>query len=209
MQKKSKTKKIVKSKKKVPLAFKADRLKSRVLIEALNDDSEIDEYMEKTPQPDIDSVADSNVENSGSESEEELDEEALAEKHKRDLNKLKETDPEFYKFLQVKSLQSFHDFTFFTVTCGPKVWDGHTLSYFFYSICTVLHSNNLTLCLQDNDQKLLQFSLSDDEPEDNQEDPEEPIHKPTDDFEVASDESDFEVSTQASIFFQLLLQPAF
>lgn len=146
MQKKSKTKKIVKSKKKVPLAFKADRLKSRVLIEALNDDSEIDEYMEKTPQPDIDSVADSNVENSGSESEEELDEEALAEKHKRDLNKLKETDPEFYKFLQVKSLQSFHDFTFFTVTCGPKVWDGHTLSYFFYSICTVLHSNNLTLC---------------------------------------------------------------
>ncbi|ERL85936.1 hypothetical protein D910_03351 [Dendroctonus ponderosae] len=148
MQKKSKAKKIVKSKKKVPLAFKAARLKSRAVIEALNSDCEIDEYMEKSPQPDVDSVADLDVENSGSESEEKLDEEALADKHKQDLNKLKETDPEFYKFLQ------------------------------------------------DNDKKLLQFSLSDDEPEDNEEDSEEPIHKPRDDLEVGSDESDFEAEDQ-------------
>lgn len=65
-----------------------------------------------------------------------------AEKHKRDLEKLRESDPDFYKFLQ------------------------------------------------ENDEKLLQFNLTDDE--DNLETIEN-IHKPEESLEVASDESDFEV----------------
>nr|CAI5824082.1 unnamed protein product [Callosobruchus analis] len=73
------------------------------------------------------------------------------EKHKKDLEKLKETDPEFYSFLQ------------------------------------------------ENDKKLLQFNLSDEEPdseaaEDETDALSEKVHKPSEDLEVASDESDYEDS---------------
>nr|CAH7740081.1 unnamed protein product [Callosobruchus chinensis] len=69
------------------------------------------------------------------------------EKHKQDLEKLKETDPEFYNFLQ------------------------------------------------ENDKKLLQFNLSDEEAdEDETEALSEKVHKPSEDLEVASDESDYEDS---------------
>ncbi|XP_066261385.1 nucleolar complex protein 2 [Euwallacea similis] len=47
--------------------------------------------------------------------------------------------------------------------------------------------------LQENDKKLLQFSVSDEEAEDSDKDEEEDfIHRPNEDLEVASDESDFE-----------------
>ncbi|XP_044272420.1 nucleolar complex protein 2 homolog [Tribolium madens] len=69
------------------------------------------------------------------------------EEHKAALNKLKDTDPEFYKFLQ------------------------------------------------DNDKKLLEFNLSDEE-EGEDDDAENAPHKPPEELEVASDESDFEEETQ-------------
>lgn len=49
--------------------------------------------------------------------------------------------------------------------------------------------------LQENDKKLLQFNLSDEENDDEEEDKEETdsVHVPTDELAVASDESDFEV----------------
>ena len=54
--------------------------------------------------------------------------------------------------------------------------------------------------VQGNDKKLLQFSVSDDESEpsdkpqeDEEEEEEDVLHKPSDNLEVASDESDFEV----------------
>lgn len=84
-----------------------------------------------------DNVSDSDVDISS-----DLDE---AERHKKDLEKLKKSDPEFYKFLQ------------------------------------------------DNDKKLLQFGLSDEENEEDEEQREEKVHKPNENLEVASDESDFEV----------------
>lgn len=67
-----------------------------------------------------------------------------ATKHKKDLEKLKVSDPEFYKFLQ------------------------------------------------ENDKKLLQFNVSDDEQGDMEE--VEDVHVPSEGLDVASDESDFEVS---------------
>lgn len=66
-----------------------------------------------------------------------------AAKHKKDLVRLKQSDPEFYKYLQ------------------------------------------------ENDKKLLQFNLSDDEDYNTLND--EEIHKPSETLDVASDESDFEV----------------
>lgn len=70
-----------------------------------------------------------------------------AEKHKHDLEKLKDTDPEFYQFLQ------------------------------------------------DNDKKLLNFDLSDEErdADDDSAPEQDSVHKPDDNLAVASDESDFEV----------------
>lgn len=66
--------------------------------------------------------------------------------HKKSLEKLRDTDPEFYKYLE------------------------------------------------ENDRKLLQFSMSDseDEAEGTEKEEEDQIHKPSDELEVASDESDFE-----------------
>lgn len=66
------------------------------------------------------------------------------ESHKQSLAKLRETDPEFFKFLE------------------------------------------------ENDKKLLQFRESDSE-DDEKEDVDEDVHKPSGELEVASDESDFEV----------------
>lgn len=68
-----------------------------------------------------------------------------AEKHKRDLKKLKESDPEFYQFLQ------------------------------------------------ENDRKLLEFNLSDEDSDDERDEKVTEVHKPSDTLDVASDESDFEV----------------
>lgn len=81
-----------------------------------------------------------NSENSDHESVTDEDE---AAKHKKDLVRLKESDPEFYKFLQ------------------------------------------------ENDKKLLQFNLSDDE--DYYTPDVEDIHEPSETLVIASDESDFEV----------------
>ncbi|KAJ8972628.1 hypothetical protein NQ314_000084 [Rhamnusium bicolor] len=78
-------------------------------------------------------------------SDEEMDErEDEADKHKRDLEKLKKSDPEFYKFLQ------------------------------------------------DNDNKLLNFNLSDEEEDEEDDNEKSQVHKPSGNLEVASDESDFE-----------------
>ncbi|KAG5890176.1 hypothetical protein JTB14_014342 [Gonioctena quinquepunctata] len=76
----------------------------------------------------------------------EIDDDDEADKHKRDLEKLKKSDPEFYKFLQ------------------------------------------------ENDKKLLDFNLSDEDDKD--EGLSETVHEPTENLEVASDESDFEAEDE-------------
>lgn len=83
-----------------------------------------------------------NINSDNSENESITDEDEAA-KHKKDLVRLKQSDPEFYKYLQ------------------------------------------------ENDKKLLQFNLSDDEDYNTLDD--EEIHKPSETLDVASDESDFEV----------------
>nr|CAI5851950.1 unnamed protein product [Callosobruchus analis] len=108
--------------------------------ELLNDPNE---EMDEAPN-------DEPIEESDEEVTDSLNEDEV-EKHKKDLEKLKETDPEFYSFLQ------------------------------------------------ENDKKLLQFNLSDEEPdseaaEDETDALSEKVHKPSEDLEVASDESDYEDS---------------
>lgn len=66
--------------------------------------------------------------------------------HKESLARLRDTDPEFYKFLQ------------------------------------------------ENDKKLLSFNISDNEADDD-DDNDDNLHKPSGELEIASDESDFEVTT--------------
>lgn len=110
-----------------------------------NDTNRSDEDNEDLQQYHEDSMLDESI-NSES-SNENCDNESLtgedeAAKHKKDLAKLKQSDPEFYKFLQ------------------------------------------------ENDKKLLQFNLSDDEDDST---PVEDIHKLSETLDVASDESDFEV----------------
>lgn len=103
------------------------------------DIEELGEYNEENM---IDDSMNSEDLNDNSDNESVINEDE-ASKHKKDLEKLKQNDPEFYKFLQ------------------------------------------------ENDKKLLQFNLSDDE-DDNEQDVED-IHKPSGALDVASDESDFEV----------------
>ncbi|KAJ8941623.1 hypothetical protein NQ318_000329 [Aromia moschata] len=100
----------------------------------LSDDDTLNNELEKG----LDNSVDSDRNESNEEVENESEDEA--EKHKHDLEKLKKTDPEFYKFLQ------------------------------------------------ENDKKLLQFDLDDENIESDAED----VHKPLEELEVASDESDFE-----------------
>lgn len=150
-----KTKKVVvKSKKNLKKPFvKKTKIKIQEFETVPLDKSSIDKENEESSDSDIlnsgndennrvSHPEDEQMENSGdNESEDE------AETHKRDLEKLKKSDPEFYKFLQ------------------------------------------------ENDRKLLEFNLSDEEIEDEAEEDDENkgIHKPNGTLDVASDESDFEV----------------
>lgn len=113
--------------------------------ESRNSEEEHTSYSEnKTVQKDHVDEDDKNDEESDSEMDERIDIDEF-KSHKQSLNKLKDIDPEFYKFLE------------------------------------------------ENDQKLLNFNISDSEAEENDEDePEDAIHKP-EDLEVASDEDDFVV----------------
>ncbi|XP_030745334.1 nucleolar complex protein 2 homolog [Sitophilus oryzae] len=123
--------------------------KTKIKVKA-DSDSEIEDLLNN----EVLSESEENTsfqQNTDSDSDNEVDENLLTQQHKSDLEKLKKTDPEFYKFLQ------------------------------------------------DNDKKLLQFSLSDEEVdesdggEENVEDELETLHKPNENLEVASDDSDFEV----------------
>ncbi|XP_066140122.1 nucleolar complex protein 2 [Euwallacea fornicatus] len=136
-------KKVPKGKLSGPKNLKKTPLKLKP--EPESSDSEVEAFINE-PEDSEHELSGEEVEKSASETEEEWADEELAEKHKQDLEKLKKTDPEFYKFLQ------------------------------------------------ENDKKLLQFSISDEEAEDSEKDEEEDaIHRPKENLEVASDESDFEV----------------
>ncbi|KAL1494504.1 hypothetical protein ABEB36_010091 [Hypothenemus hampei] len=145
---KKKSKLVKKGSKKLmkPKASKLVKPKKAKLIQhaisSVNSDSEIEDLLEKAKESD-EELNNGEVQSEASEVDEELDEDDLMQKHKKDLEKLKKTDPEFYKFLQ------------------------------------------------ENDKKLLQFSLSDEESEQSEEEVEN-IHKPSGDLDVASDDSDFE-----------------
>ncbi|CAG9773791.1 unnamed protein product [Ceutorhynchus assimilis] len=133
-------------KKKLPKSKLKQKKVKPVVPKPDNSDSEIEELLDKNKDSDEENSLFEKRDDASS-SEEELDEEALEQKHKRDLEKLKKTDPEFYKFLQ------------------------------------------------ENDKKLLHFSVSDEEAEQSEAeetDEEDKVHKPADNLEVASDESDFE-----------------
>lgn len=104
-----------------------------------------DDQYEDEEDPKLDDEMNS-AESSGDESAEDE-----AAKHKKDLEKLKVSDPEFYKFLQ------------------------------------------------ENDKKLLQFNVSDDEEDDTEQT--EDVHIPSENLDVASDESDFEVSINVEVIY--------
>lgn len=109
-----------------------------------NSFTEDDQYGDEE-EPKLDDEMNS-AESSGDESAEDE-----AAKHKKDLEKLKVSDPEFYKFLQ------------------------------------------------ENDKKLLQFNVSDDEEDDTEQT--EDVHIPSENLDVASDESDFEVSINIEVIY--------
>ncbi|GJQ82217.1 hypothetical protein Trydic_g19421 [Trypoxylus dichotomus] len=97
-------------------------------------------------------TVDNESEKSTSSDSQEIDSEDEVLGHKQSLAKLKDSDPEFYKFLE------------------------------------------------ENDKKLLNFNLSDSENEQSEDeedkDDEQMVHKPSEELEVASDESDFEDDTK-------------
>lgn len=117
------------------------------------------EELDDCPEPELDPFVSKNESDEGShnsdgsehESEHESDKEMVenedeVESHKKSLQKLMETDPDFYTFLQ------------------------------------------------ENDTKLLNFGVSDDEGSDDEESPKDNLHKPEENEElaIASDESDYE-----------------
>lgn len=118
--------------------------KSLIAEDDLSENNSFTEVLDEQYEDEEDPKLDDEIhyaESSGDESVENDDE---ASKHKKDLEKLKVSDPEFYKFLQ------------------------------------------------ENDKKLLQFNVSDNEEDDTEQT--EDIHIPSENLDVASDESDFEVS---------------
>ncbi|KAJ8923311.1 hypothetical protein NQ315_001869 [Exocentrus adspersus] len=133
--------KVAKKKLKQPLSKKATSRKIKLASLDTKQNSDTS-YDEDSGASDIEEQLGEAVDDSGSDSED------AARKHKRDLEKLKESDPEFYKFLQ------------------------------------------------ENDKKLLEFNLSDEEQSDDEDS--EAVHKPSSDLEVASDESDFEDGDEKS-----------
>ncbi|XP_017774645.1 PREDICTED: nucleolar complex protein 2 homolog [Nicrophorus vespilloides] len=119
------------------------------------EDEELDMNEECEDEEDEELEIDEGSEGDNNEDEDlEKDDESEAEddpkEHKKALERLQETDPEFYKFLK------------------------------------------------DNDKKLLKFNISDSE-DDDEDDQDVDLHKPSDDLEVASDESDFEDETKTHV----------
>ncbi|KAK9887686.1 hypothetical protein WA026_000008 [Henosepilachna vigintioctopunctata] len=149
-------KRVISKRQKFPKKLNGKGKKSVKVDSSKYDTMSVDDFMSKSFDKDTDSET-SEVENTeedlsseqscevSTEEDEDSDEtnfdENSVEKHKQSLEKLKETDPEFYKFLE------------------------------------------------ENDRKILNFNISDDEEDDGEE---SNLHVPDDDLDVASDDSDYE-----------------
>ncbi|XP_057654661.1 nucleolar complex protein 2 homolog [Diorhabda carinulata] len=137
---------------KYPIKLSTKNKKTTLRKPVDNLDEFVDEFKNDSSNTDSELDMDKELSENGEDilgiksDEEDVVEEESAEKHKRDLEKLKHSDPEFYKFLQ------------------------------------------------ENDKKLLEFNLSDED--DDKDETEDDIHKPTDKLSVGSDESDFEDEDQ-------------
>ncbi|XP_049817161.1 nucleolar complex protein 2 homolog isoform X2 [Aethina tumida] len=156
--KKGKVKKVLKSKNKnvfgtssvkniVKKDFQDDDIEETVSDQETENDEQITKAnSDSGSESDFDMDEELNKADSDEDQDEPNDSEDEAEQHVKSLAKLKETDPEFYQFLQ------------------------------------------------ENDKKLLDFNLSDNEEDQEGGEGEEvdPLHKPEGDLEIASDESDYE-----------------